>query len=214
MLASQIAPKYQDEKCAVVALNDGGVMVGAQIALKLHCSLTLLESETIELPREPEAIAGMAEDGSVSYNSAYSSGEIDELVGEYYQLIEQEKLTKLHEMNRLVGSTGLISRDLLTGHNVVLVADGLKSGFMLDVAVQFLKPIAIRQLVVATPLSSVKAVDHMHVLADAIFCLNVVEDYISTGHYYNQQDVPDHKTAIKTVQQIIVQQKSLPQLAS
>ena len=52
MLASQMAKKYKGELCAVVALNDGGVMVGAQIAQKLHCSLTLLMTAEITLTRE------------------------------------------------------------------------------------------------------------------------------------------------------------------
>jgi len=32
LLAKQITEKYKGNECAVVALNDGGVMVGAQIA--------------------------------------------------------------------------------------------------------------------------------------------------------------------------------------
>lgn len=203
MLAGQLVKKYQSADCAVVALDDGGVMVGAQISVALHSVLTLLESKTIELPREPEAIAGIAQDGSLSYNTAYSTGEIDELVGENYQYIEQEKFAKLHEMHHLIGSEGLINKKLLVGHNVILVSEGLKTGFMLDVAVQFLKPIAIKKLIIATPLASVPAVDRMHVLADEIYCLSVVEDYINTSHYYDQQDVPTHEAITKTIKQVV-----------
>src|SRR5258708_4155225 len=91
MLASQLTPKYSNEKCAVLALGDGGVVVGAQIATELHCVLTLLLSEEITLPRELEAIAGISQDGSLSYNSALSSYERDDLTSEYYQYLEQEK---------------------------------------------------------------------------------------------------------------------------
>jgi predicted phosphoribosyltransferase len=88
-----------------------------------------------------------------------------------------------------------------------LVADGLASGFMLDLAVEYLKPIAIDSIVVAVPLASVEAVDRMHVLADDIYCLSVVSDYISTDHYYDKNDVPDEETAIKTISQIILNWK-------
>ena len=57
MLAAQLAKKYRYENCAVVALDDGGVMVGAQIATQLHCVLTLLMSAEIKLPQEPMAVA-------------------------------------------------------------------------------------------------------------------------------------------------------------
>jgi putative phosphoribosyl transferase len=207
-LAKQIVQKYKGNDCAVVALNDGGVMVGAQIALELHCVLTMLLSETITLPREDAAVAGISQDGSMSYNQRYSSGEIDEFVGEYYHYIEQEKMNKLSEMHRLLGKGGLIRKDLLREHTVILVSDGLHDGFLLDVAIQYLKPIHTKRLIVATPLASVPAVDRMHVLADEIFCLSVIEDYISTDHYYDVQDVPSHDKVIKTIEEIVAHWKS------
>lgn len=207
MLAAQLVPKYRYENCAVVALNDGGVMVGAQIAMQLHSVLTMLLSEEIDLPREPEAIGGISQDGSFSFNQFYSPGEVDELVGEYYQYIEQEKLTKMQEMQRLLGAGGMIRKDLLKGRNIILVSDGLKSGFALDIALQYLKPVAIEKVIVATPLASVQAVDRMHILADEIYCLSVVGDYIATDHYYDQQDVPDKDTVVSTLEQIILHWK-------
>lgn len=207
-LAKQIVQKYKDSNCAVVALNDGGVMVGAQIALELHCVLTMLLSETITLPREDAAVAGISQDGALSYNQRYSQGEIDEFVGEYYHYIEQEKMNKMGQMHRLLGKEGLIRKDLLRDHTVILVSDGLRDGFLLDVAIQYLKPIHTKRLIVATPLASVPAVDRMHVLADEIFCLSVIEDYISTDHYYDVQDVPSHDKVIKTIEEIVSHWKS------
>jgi putative phosphoribosyl transferase len=202
-LADMIAKKYQGQNCAVVGLSDGGVMVGAQIALKLNCVLTMLLSDTIELPRENTAIAGISQDGSVSYNPAYSPGQIEDFVSEYHGVIEQEKLEKMHEMHRLVGRGGLIRKDLLREHVVILVSDGLSNGFSLDIAAAFLKPIHFSKLIVATPLASVTAVDRMHILADEIFCLSVVEDYIETDHYYDTKDVPQHEVVVKTVEEIV-----------
>jgi len=203
-LAEQIAKKYAGKPCAVVGLNDGGVMVGAQIAMSLHCVLTMLLSAEINLPREPDPVAGISQDGSFSYNEKYSGGELDDLMSEYHGLIEQEKLERIQEMHRLVGHGGaLIRKDLLRDHTVILVSDGLSSGFSLDIAAEFLKPISIARLVVATPLASVPAVDRMHILADEIYCLSVVEDYITTDHYYDTQDVPSHDLVVKTVDQIV-----------
>lgn len=207
MLASQLVEKYRYENCAVIALNDGGVMVGAQIAVRLHSVLTLLMSAEINLPREPDAIAGITAAGTVAYNRQYSQGEIDELVGENYGYIEQEKLTRMHDMNRLLGAGGTIGKELLKGHNVILVADGLKTGFPVDLAAEFLKPIAIEKMIIATPFASVQAVDRMHVLADDLYCLNVIEDYIDTDHYYDKHDVPDHDTILATIEQIVLNWK-------
>jgi putative phosphoribosyl transferase len=207
MLAAQITKKYRYENCAVVALDDGGVMVGAQIASELHCILMMMLSSEISLPREPDAVAGITMGGSLAYNHKYSDGEIDELVGEYRGLIEQEKLTGLHELNRIIGSGGVMNKKLLKGHNVIIVSDGLQTGFPLDLVNEYLKTVAVEKLVVATPLASVNAVDRMHVFADDIYCLNVVEDYISTDHYYDKQDVPDHDKAVRIIEEIILNWK-------
>lgn len=207
MLAAKLIPKYRYENCAVVALNDGGVMVGAQIASELHCVLNMLLMSEITLPREPDAVATITAEGTFSYNPQFSSGEVDELVSEYRGVIEEEKLTKLHEMNQLLGSGGLIRKDMLRGHNVILVSDGLRGGFLLDAAAEFLKPISVERLIVATPLADVAAVDKMHILADEIICLDVIEDTFELGHYYDKNDVPDHETVVKTIESIILNWK-------
>lgn len=207
MLAAQIVKKYRYENCAVLALSDGGAMIGAQIAMQLHCVLTMLESAEILLPREPQAVAGITASGTVTYNHSYSDGELDELVGENYGFLEQEKLSRLHDLHRLIGASGTVHKDLLKDHVVILVSDGLKTGFLVDLAVEFLKTIRIAKLVVAVPFASVQAVDRMHVLADDLHCLSVVDGYIDTDHYYDKRDVPDHATVLKTIERIILQWK-------
>ncbi len=207
MLESQLVPKYRYENCAVIALGDGGVMVGAQIAMQLHCVLTMLLFEPIELPREPIAIAGITAEGNFVYNPDYSTGEVDEMLSEFRGVIEEQKLTKLHKMNEILSSGALISLDLLRGQNVILVSDGLRDAFTLDMALEFLKPIAIERLIVATPLASVKAIDRIHVSADEVCCLSVVDEYTETDRYYDKKDVPDHETVIKTIKNIILKWK-------
>jgi putative phosphoribosyl transferase len=203
MLAAQIAQKYKGRDCAVVALSDGGVMVGSQIALQLHAVIGMLLADQIQLPRELVAIAGITQDGSFSYNRAFSFGEIEEMVSEYRGFIEQQKLEKLHDMHRSLGAEGLIRQDLIEHKHVILVSDGLSSGFSIDLAMEFLKPVPLKSIIVAVPFASVQAVDRMHIQADDIYCLNVLEDYISTDHYYDTQDVPSHEVVLETIGRII-----------
>ena len=202
ILARQIAPKYIHDNCAVLALGDGGVVVGAQIAIALHCVLTLLLSEEITLPRELEAIAGISQDGSLSFNSAFSPYERDDLTSEYYQYIEQEKLTKIHDLQHMLGNGTTVDKRLLTGKTIILASDGLSSGFPIDVAVAYLKVIPLKRIIAATPLASIQAVDRMHIATDEIHCLSVVENYIATDHYYDQQDIPPHEKVISIVENI------------
>lgn len=201
---AQDLSKYRYENCAVVTLSDGGVVIGAQIAMALHCVLTLLLTEAIKVPGEPEAVGVINQDGGFTYNNMYSTGQLEELTTEFRHYIEAARLQKFHEMNRLLGQGGIIRRDLLYGHNVILVSDGFTNAFSLDAAVEYLKPVKTEKLIVATPLASVPAVDRMHILVDEIHCLSVVDNYMDTNHYYEDNTVPDHETIVKTIQSVVL----------
>jgi predicted phosphoribosyltransferase len=43
-LAAELLEKYRYENCAVVAMSDGAVLVGEQIANSLHCVFSLKKS--------------------------------------------------------------------------------------------------------------------------------------------------------------------------
>lgn len=203
LLAERLKIKYANEKCAVIAISDGGVMVGAQIATDLHCVITLLMSAEIVLPREPTALAGITSSGVLSYNHQYSQGELDELVGEYHGYVEQEKLRHMHELNKLVGPNGTINRALLNNRTIIIVADGLASTFQVDLVYEFLKPVAVNKIVFAVPFATIQVVDRMHIIADDIHVLDILTDYNGTDRYYEKQDVPDHATVLRTIEKLI-----------
>lgn len=207
MLAAKVVPKYRYENCAIVALDDGGVIVGAQIAMQLHCVLTMLMTAEISLPHEPAAVAGITDSGAFTYNSHYPAGELEEMVGENRGYIESEKLKQMHELNHLVAGAGTINRRLLNGHNIIVVSEGVKTSFQIDLVMEFLKPIAVENIIFAVPFASVQAIDRMHVLGDEIFCLNVLEDYSDTNHYYDIYDVPSHQKILNTIEQIVLNWK-------
>lgn len=202
-LAAKLA-KYRYENTAVVALSDGGVIIGAEIAKALHCVLTMLLTEEIKLPGEANAVAVVNQDGGFTYNNMFSAGQIEGFASEYHTFLEQEKEKKFHAINRLLGDGGLIRKDLLYGRNVILVSDGLQNGLSLDAAMDFLKPIRIERLIVATPLASVTAVDRMHLIADEIVCLNVAENLMNIGHYYENNTMPSHEDLVKTIETIVL----------
>jgi predicted phosphoribosyltransferase len=207
LLAEKLVPKYRYEDCAVVALNDGSVLVGAQIAMHLHCSLTMLLTTPLQLQGESDVLAEIDHFGGITYNGALSEGELDDIKAENFSYIEQQKLQKIFEMNRLLGDGGIISVDMLRNRNVIIVSDGLVNSLELRAVAAYLKPIRIKNLVVATPFANVPAVDEMHIVADEIVCLNVLEDIISVDHYYEDNTLPPHDTIVRLIESIILNWK-------
>lgn len=204
ILAQQLVEQYRYENCAVVALSDGAVQVGEQIAAALHCILTMLLIEDIAVPGEDMSFGGVSQNGSFTYNGMFSAGEVEEYASEFHGYLEEKKREAFQKINRLLGDGGIIDSDMLRDHVVILVADGLDNGASLDVAVDFLKPIRIKRLVVATPVATVPVVDKLHMLADELHVLDVKENFMGTNHYYEQNDIPSHEETIAKINQIVL----------
>ena len=204
MLSNELVPKYRYEDCVVVALSDGAVLVGEQIAKALHCLLTMLLVEEIEVPGEGISFGGVSQNGGFTYNGMFSAGEMEEYNSEYHGYLEEQKREAFEKINRLLGDGGLIDNDMLRDRVVILVADGLDSGASLDVVSDFLKPIRIKRLVIASPVSTVQAVDKLHVLADELHILDVKTNFMGVDHYYNQNDIPSHEDTISKINQIVL----------
>ena len=203
-LATDLLERYRYENCVVVALSDGGVIVGEQIAAALHSILTMLLVENIDVPGENISFGAVSQNGSFSYNGTFSTGEIDEYASEYHGYLEEQKREAFQRINRLLGDGGLINNEMLRDHVVILVADGFNSGAALDAAVDFLKPIRIKRLIITAPVASLQAVDKLHMLADEIHILDVKENFLDTNHYYNQNTIPSHEETIAKINTIIL----------
>jgi putative phosphoribosyl transferase len=204
ILAKDLVDAYRYENCVVVALGDGAVIVGEQIARHLHCLLTMLLIEEVEIPGEGINIGGVSEGGNFCYDSSISPSEIEDYNSEYHGYFDQKKREAFQRINRLLGDGGIIDENMLREHVVILVSDGFNSGSSLDVAVDFLKPIKIQRLVVAAPISTVQAVDKMHILADELHVLDVKQNFLGVNHYYNKNIIPSHEDTIKKINQIIL----------
>lgn len=204
LLAGQLIEKYRYEDCAVVALSDGAVLVGEQIAWSLHCVLTMLLIEDIEVPGESMSFGGISQSGGFTFNGMFSAGEIEEYTSEFHGYLDEKKREAFQKINRLLGDGGIISNEMLQGRVIILVADGIDNGASIDVAMDFLKPINTQKVVVVTPVAAVPAVDKLHMIADELHILDVKENFLGTDHYYTDNTVPSHEDTIAKINQIVL----------
>lgn len=206
-LLSAKMQQYAAHDAIVVALSEGAAIVGAQVAMDIHTNLVLYLIRNIYLPGEHEAIAGMSSAGTFSYNDMLSAGQLEDMTGEYHNYLDQERLARNHELNVLLAHDGAIDRKLLRHRTVILISDGLANGFSLHMAAEFLKTVAIKKLVIATPFASVSAVDRMHLVADEIVCLNVVQNFFTVDHYYDDNTIPSMDGIMKIMRNISINWK-------
>lgn len=196
--------KYRYDDTIVLALSESSVPVAAAIARKLHSLIALLLTKDIFLPDGKTVVGEINEAGGFIYNNSFSTGEIEELVSEYSGSIEMAKINAMHEMHLALGQGGEISGAYFRNRVVIVVYDGSMNGMAFDMAAHFLKSVNTAKVVMTCAIASVPAVDKMHVLADDLVCLNVVESTFDTDHYFSDNRIPTRNEIISTLNDIIL----------
>ena len=146
----------------------------------------------------------MSQAGNFTFNSEFSSGEIDEYASEFHGYLDDQKRQAFSRINRLVGDGGIISQDMLRDRTVILVSDGFSDAAILSVALDYLKPIRTQKLVVVAPVATIPVVDKLHIIADELHILDVKENFMGINHYYTDNTVPTREEAIAKINQIVL----------
>ncbi|MEK7621245.1 MAG: phosphoribosyltransferase family protein [Patescibacteria group bacterium] len=205
-LAKQLM-QFRYENSIVIGLSDGGVAVAEPIATALHCLMTLLLLEDIKIPGEPEPFGSVNQYGKFSQNSFYSAGEIEGMYSEFHGVFEQQQRENLSHMNALLGDGGILSPLMVKDRVVILVTDGLLNGASLDAAMEFLKPIRTRKIIIVAVLATRIATDKMHLLADEIYTLAINDDMLEIDHYFEDNTMPTREQTIAKINQAVLNWK-------
>lgn len=204
-LAKVLLEKYRYENTAVVALSNGGVLVGEQIAWRLHCVLMMLVSEGIDIPGEGLSFGAVSQAGQLTMNSQFTDGQKSYYTSEFHGYLEEEKRRAHQKINRLLGDSGLVDKSMLKDRVVILVGDGFGDDMhSLDVALDYLKSVRVDKLVVASPIASVSVIDRLHVVVDEMHILDVKSNFMGVNHYYEDNTLPDQGDTITKINQIIL----------
>ena len=197
-LADELMPLYRYENMVVVALSEAGLAVGYQIAVNLHTALRRLLMKTIHIDDESIDYATIMPGGIVAINPSLSESEQSYYYGEYAGWLEEQIREGILSIDRLMGADE-ISPENMRGYNVILTDDGINNPTKLEAALTWLKPARVDKVVLACPVISVPALDRAHILCDELHILGVAANYISTEHYYEEDDAPDSDMARRMI---------------
>jgi len=167
---AQMLADYRGTGVRLFAIPAGGVPVGAEIARSLGIPLDLVIVRKVQLPWTTEAGFGALDpDGQAVFNE-----QLIERAGLSRQQIEaqvQKTLASLKQREtRLRGGRPYPD---LTGQTVIIVDDGLASGYTMRAAIRFLKGKGATRIMVAVPTASARTVQDLLPLVDSLVCLNV-----------------------------------------
>lgn len=169
MLADMLV-SFRHSDSLVLGIPAGGIPVAAEIAGRLTLPIDVAIVSKITLPWNSEAGFGaVAFDGSVHLNEALlphlrlSAADIDDSVAKATAKVKGR-------VERLCGQH---PRPRLTGRALILVDDGLASGFTMQVAIETLRKQGAGRIIVAVPTAHRKAADKIRAHAVELYCANV-----------------------------------------
>jgi len=179
----------------VVAIPSGGVPVGYAIASQLHIPLDVILVRKIPIPWEPEAGFGSVTfDGHTFLNDSLvrilrlSKGEINNSVEKAKRGLEERAKKFLVALKQ-----GLLAK--IPGKSVVLVDDGLASGYTMLASVESIMKRKPEKIIVAVPTGSISAIHLVSPKVDKLICLNVRSEhhFAVADAYQKWYDVPEEE---------------------
>lgn len=176
----------------VLAIPNGGVAVGYEVSKSLNIDFDVIVCRKVQIPWNPEAGYGsVAPDGSCFLNKklVLTLGLPDGIINQNIQ----KTMNQIKE--RMKKYRGKKPFPELKGKIVILVDDGLASGFTMLASIEFVKKKKPKKIIVAVPTASGSAFQLVESEVDDLIALDVRYSYpfAVADAYENWYDVSDEE---------------------
>jgi len=156
---------YSGQSVVVLAIPNGGVPIALEVARALKADLDLIVCRKIPMLLNPEGSLGAAtDDGTVILNE-----EAVKRIGLRRQQLEQDiSRIRADIKQRSLLYKGERPPVRVNGRTVIIIDDGLASGFTMMAAVESVRHRQPKEVVVAVPVASAMAVKNVEKVADKV----------------------------------------------
>lgn len=165
----------------LLAVPRGGVAVAVPIARRLDAKLSVLVTRKIGHPLNPEvAIGAVMPDKSAVWDRPAITR-----LG-----LTEEKMAHMVETNyneiqrRMRSFTGSDKPPHTTDRTVVLIDDGIATGYTIYAAVEWLKTTHPAKIVIAAPVAPPEVIHNLITEVDEVVCPLQPDDFMAVGMYY------------------------------
>lgn len=172
---------YATFRPVVVALPRGGVPVAAEIADHLGAPLDVIVVRKIGLPWQPELAIGAIVEGDVCIVNHALIDEAGVRGDELEAAIARERVEL---ERRVLAYRGGRSPLRLDGRVVILVDDGLATGYTARAAIELIRRRGASRVVLAVPVAPEDSVATMGRVADEFVVLQRPPGFLSIGEHY------------------------------
>jgi putative phosphoribosyl transferase len=179
-LARRLAA-YADEKPVVVALPRGGVPVAAEVAAGLKAPLDILVVRKIGVPWQPELGLGAIAEGDVRVLNRALVAEVGMTATELEAVLAQEGTELQRRVHTYRRDRPPVS---VEGRVVIVVDDGLATGYTARAAIESVRRRGARAVVLAVPVAPADSVRELGQVADRVVALEQPPWFFAIGAWY------------------------------
>jgi putative phosphoribosyl transferase len=189
----QLAKKlmeYAGKTTVVLGIPNGGVAVALQVALALNSEFGLVISRKIPLPMRPEGGFGsITDDGTTILDedmikkTGMTQKQIDLQINQVKSSIRQRSVLYHKDHPPLS----------VSGKTVIIVDDGLASGYTMRAAIESIRKRRPQKVIAAVPVAPDRAVKDVQRVADRVIsCIVSNQSVFYVADYYNHwYDITD-----------------------
>ncbi|MBU0668285.1 phosphoribosyltransferase [Patescibacteria group bacterium] len=198
--AKQLVPKLEKYKNAtatyILAIPRGSLEMGYELSKTLHLPLDIVVTRKIPAPGNEEyAIGSVAPDGGTLLNEEAVRG-----YGISPEYINNEKdrllveIKRRYKMYRAPADNNIIPS--FTGKTVIIIDDGIATGFTMKAAISYLRREKVKKIVVAVPVAAPDTAKEIADMVDEFICLSTPMFFAAVGQFYeNFPQVSDEEAA-------------------
>jgi putative phosphoribosyl transferase len=195
---AQRLEKYKGADTIILAVPRGGVVVAYQVAKALGAPLDVVIPRKIGAPGQPElAIGAVGENGVCVLDE-----EIIRYLGVSETYIRQEAERQRQEIER---RWKLYRGDRpfpdVKGKTVILIDDGIATGYTTIAAVRVIRNKQPAKIVLAVPVAPIDSIAKLRSEVDEIVVLETPEPFFAVGAWYQEFGQTSDEEVIKLLKQ-------------
>jgi len=191
--------KLKDEDWKIIAVSKGGLELASLIKGGLKNRIDFLFSETVTAPNNEDCeIARVSETEEIVINEKLVSSfdiKYDYIYGEAHRKHEEKILSYIYQYRK--------GRHFLSVSNevVLLVDEGSETGMKFMTALKTILALKPKAVYIAVPVIPNDMLELLEPLADDIFYLHSIGDYVETSLYYKKFENIDEEKIEKLLEE-------------
>jgi len=190
---------YRQKQPLVLAIPRGGVVVAAAVVKALAADLDLIIPRKIGAPFNEEfAIGAVTQDGTLLLNEEVLASV--QITADYIAAAKARQIAEIKR--RMEYYRGARPQPVINGRTVILVDDGIATGFTVMAALRSLRKAQPAELILAVPVAPPATLARLRQEVDRVVCLHAPAEFWGVGQFYREFTQVSDQEVIALLQRI------------